>query len=91
MAMDAYLENIEMNQKQIDTFEVKIASISNEDERTRLIMTISGINYVTALTIIAEIVDIKRFARQITDVLIQQSTLRRVHSRIGDDFVWENL
>jgi len=58
MAMDAYLENIEMNQKQIDTFEVKIASISNEDERTRLIMTISGINYVTALTIIAEIVDI---------------------------------
>ena len=30
--------------------------------RTKLIMTIPGINYVTALTIISEIVDIKRFA-----------------------------
>ncbi len=62
MAMDAYLEDIEMNQKQIDTFETKIAAISNEDSRTRLIMTIPGISYVTALSIISEIVDIKGFA-----------------------------
>jgi len=62
MAMDAYLENIEITQKQIDTFETKIAAISNEDTRTRLLMSMPGINYVTALTILSEIVDIKRFA-----------------------------
>jgi len=62
MSMDAYLQNIIMNQKQIDIFEAKIAAISNEDERTRLLMSIPGISYVTALTIISEIVDIKRFA-----------------------------
>ncbi len=61
MSMDAYLQNIIMNQKQIDIFEAKIATISNEDQRARLIMSIPGINYVTALTIISEIVDIKRF------------------------------
>ena len=62
MAMDAYLENINMNQKQTGTFETKIATISNEDERTRLVMTIPGISYVTALTIISEIADINGFA-----------------------------
>ena len=51
-----------MNQKQIGTFETKIATISNEDERTRLVMTIPGISYVTALTIISEIADINGFA-----------------------------
>ncbi len=60
--MDAYLENIEMTQKQIDAFEAKIAAISNEDTRAKLLITIPRINYVTALTIISEIVDIKRFA-----------------------------
>ncbi len=60
--MDAYLENINMNQKQTGTFETKIATISNEDERTRLVMTIPGISCVTALTIISEIVDINGFA-----------------------------
>ncbi len=62
MAMDAYLDSIDMMQKQINTIEIKIATISNEDEKTRLLMTIPGINYVTALTIISEIVDISRFA-----------------------------
>ena len=58
--MDAYLDTIDMTQKQINTIEIKIAG--NEDEKTRLLMTIPGINYVTALTIISEIVDISRFA-----------------------------
>jgi len=62
MAMNAYVESIEMTQKQVNTFETKIAEISNEDSRTRLLMTIPGINYVTTLTIISEIVDINRFA-----------------------------
>jgi hypothetical protein len=40
----------------------KIASIPKEDERVRLLMTIPGINYITALTIVSEIVDIRRFS-----------------------------
>lgn len=62
MAMDAYLDGIEMTQRQIDAFESRIAAISKDDERARLLMTIPGISYVTALTVISEIVDIKRFA-----------------------------
>lgn len=61
MAMDAYLDGIEMTQAQIDAFESRIASISKDDSSVRL-MTIPGINYVTALTVISEVVDINRFA-----------------------------
>ena len=58
MAMNAYLDGIETTQKQIDIFESKMASISKDDQRIRLLMTIPGINYITALTVISEIVDI---------------------------------
>ncbi|MEM3065399.1 MAG: transposase [Candidatus Nitrosotenuis sp.] len=58
MAMDAYLDGIAM--MQIDAFESRMASISTYDDRVRLLMTIPGISYVTAL--ISEIVDISRFA-----------------------------
>ncbi len=80
--MNTYLENIEMNQKQIDTFETKIATISNEDERTRLIMTIPGISYVTALTIISEIVDINRFAT--VEKLVSYAGLAPSHRDSGE-------
>ena len=82
MAMDAYLENIEMNQKQIDTFETKIAAISNEDERARLVMTMPGISYVTALTIISEIVDINRFAT--AEKLVSYAGLAPSHRDSGE-------
>ncbi|MEM3008108.1 MAG: transposase [candidate division WOR-3 bacterium] len=62
MTKDAYLGIIQTTQKQIDIFESHMASISKEDQRTRLLMTIAGINYITALTVISEIVDISRFA-----------------------------
>ena len=48
--------------RHIDTFTAKIASIAKDDQRVRLLMTIPGIDYLTALTIIAEIADIKRFS-----------------------------
>ncbi|HXG74109.1 MAG TPA: IS110 family transposase [Candidatus Nitrosotenuis sp.] len=62
MTMNSYIDGMELLQKQIDTFESQIAAISKDDQRTRLLMTIPGINYVTALTVISEIVDISRFA-----------------------------
>ena len=82
MAMDAYLENINMNQKQTGTFETKIATISNEDERTRLVMTIPGISYVTALTIISEIVDINGFAT--AEKLVSYAGLAPSHRDSGE-------
>ncbi len=83
MAMDAYLENINMNQKQTGTFETKIATISNEDERTRLVMTIPGISYVTALTIISEIVDINGFAT--AEKLVSYAGLAPSHRDSGEN------
>jgi transposase len=62
MALDAYLETLCGIEKQIKIFTAKIASISKEDERVRLLMTIPGIDYITALTIVSEIVDIQRFS-----------------------------
>ena len=62
MAVDAYVETMFGIEKQIKIFTAKIASISKEDERVRLLMTIPGIDYITALTIVPEIVDIKKSA-----------------------------
>ena len=62
MAVDAYVETMFGIEKQIKIFTAKIASISKHDERVRLLMTIPGIDYITALTIVSEIVDIRRFS-----------------------------
>jgi transposase len=47
--------------KQIGIFTAKIAFVS-KDQRVKLLMTIPGTDYFTALTIVSEIVDIKRFS-----------------------------
>ena len=62
MAVDAYLDALVAIQKQIEIFTAKIAFVSKEDQRVKLLMTIPGIDYFTALTIVSEIVDIKRFS-----------------------------
>ena len=61
MILDMCKDEIAIAQKHILAFESKIAAISSKDLRTRLLMTIPGIGYVTALTVIAEVVDIDRF------------------------------
>lgn len=53
---------METTQKQIDSFESHMTTLSKDDKRIRLLMTMPGINYITALTVISEIVDICRFA-----------------------------
>jgi transposase len=62
MALNSYLDTLDTFRKQIELFTTKIASISKEDKRVRFLMTIPGIDYLTALTVISEIVDIKRFS-----------------------------
>src|SRR5947209_16214435 len=62
MAVDSYLKTLEVLSLQIDTFTAKIASISKEDSNVLLLMTIPGIDYLTALTVMSEIVYISRFS-----------------------------
>ena len=62
MAMDAYIDTLNTFDAQIERFTAKIASISREDDRVKMLMTIPGIDYFTALTIMSEIVDVKRFS-----------------------------
>jgi len=61
MAMDAYLDAISTLDKQVELFNAKIASICKNDDRARLLMTMPGIDYLTPLTILSEIVDVRRF------------------------------
>ena len=61
MALDMCKNEIAIAQKHALASEKKIAATSSLDLRTRLLMTIPGIGYVTALTVIAEVVDIDRF------------------------------
>lgn len=62
MAVDSYIKCLDIYNSQVDMFTKKIASISKEDRNVRLLMTIPGINYITALTIMSEIVYITRFS-----------------------------
>ena len=61
MSVDMHVEAIEMAQRQAARIERRIAQTADEDDRARLLMTIPGISYVTAMTLISEIVDIGRF------------------------------
>lgn len=61
MQLNSLFEIIETLDRQVDSFTTKIASIAKEDQRVRLLMTMPGVDYLTALTIVAEIADINRF------------------------------
>ena len=62
MVMDAHLDVIGTAGCKAAELGSKIAKIGISDERVRLIMTMPGIGYFIALPVIAEIVDVKRFA-----------------------------
>ena len=62
MVMDAHLDMMDTARKKIDEFSSKIAAIGVMDERVRILMTMPGIGPFIALSLIAEIVDIARFA-----------------------------
>lgn len=62
MAADAYINTLDVYDSQINIFTTKIASLSKESNDVRLLMTIPGVDYLTALTIMSEIVHIKRFS-----------------------------
>ena len=46
---------------QVDAIEAKIAALAVEDQRTRLLMTMTGVGYFTAMLIVSEVGDVGRF------------------------------
>jgi transposase len=55
----ALLETVE---EQVRVIEEKIAALAVEDPRVRLLMTMTGVGYFTAMLLLAEIGDISRFS-----------------------------
>lgn len=53
MAVDAYLDALVAIKEQIGIFTAKIAFVSKEDQRVKLLVTIPGIDYFTALTMVS--------------------------------------
>jgi len=53
---------LEAVDKQVGLMEEKIAALAVEDPRVRLLMTMTGVGYFTAMLLLAEIGDINRFS-----------------------------
>lgn len=60
--VDKYLQVIELLDKLVNEADEKIKKMVGENEQARLLTTIPAVGYISALTIIAEIGDIKRFS-----------------------------
>jgi transposase len=52
---------LEALSEQVELIEAKIAALAVEDKRTRLLMTMTGVGYFTAMLIVSEVGDIRRF------------------------------
>lgn len=60
--LDMYVESAKLHTIHIQSLEEDIAASCSNNRNARLLMTIPGISHITALTIIAEVVDVKRFS-----------------------------
>ena len=60
--IDGYLRIIESLDSEIDDVSKEIVCIAKDDQMTRLLVTIPGVGYYSALLIASEIGDINRFA-----------------------------
>ena len=52
---------LEALSEQVELIEAKIAALAVEDQRTRLLMTMTGVGYFSAMLIVSEVGDIGRF------------------------------
>ena len=59
--INGYLRVIESLNEEINTVSKKILLLAQEDEMARLLMTVPGIGYYSALLIVSEVGDINRF------------------------------
>ena len=82
MAVQAHLATLATISGQVVKFERKIAGIAMNDRRAQIIMAIPGMGYITAVTILAEIVDHKRFAN--AEKLTSAAGLAPKHHNSGE-------
>ena len=68
--INGYLHLMESLDNEIKDISNEILSIAKEDEKAKLLMTIPGIGYYSALLIVSEIGDINRFPDSYHYVLI---------------------
>ncbi len=61
VALDSSLREIGFLQEEIELVDAKLANIAKDDRDVKLLMTIPGVGYYSALAIISEIGDIRRF------------------------------
>lgn len=80
--MDAHLAVLDATDRQARMLSSRIARIGIADERVRLIMTMPGIGYLIALSIIAEIVDVSRFATH--EKLVSYAGMSPSHRNSGE-------
>ena len=83
LGVDTHLAKLVFLRGRIARYERRIAEIARDDPRARLIMTIPGIGYITAVTILAEIVDHGRFAN--AEKLVSYAGLSPKHHNSGGD------
>lgn len=76
------MEQLALVKKQIKGLETEMANMCVKDESIELLMSMPGIGFVTALTIIAEVVDMKRFAD--AEKLVAYTGLSPSHRSSGD-------
>ena len=82
IAIDKYLDQLALLKKQINDLEKEMARMCVKDERIELLMSMPGIGFVIALTIIAEVVDMKRFGD--AEKLVAYAGLSPSHRSSGD-------
>ena len=82
MVANCHLAVLDCLSAQVFKLEERIAQISLTDWRARLIMTIPGIGHITAVTILAEIVDHRRFTS--AEKLVSYAGLSPRHHNSGE-------
>ena len=82
LGVDTHLAKLVFLRGRIAKYEKRIAEIARDDPRARLLMTIPGIGHITAVTILAEIVDHGRFAS--AEKLVSYAGLSPKHHNSGE-------
>ena len=84
MAMDARLDMMETADRKAGEFASRMAAIGIADSRVRITMTMPGIGHI-ALSIIAEIVDVARFAT--AEKLVSYAGISPSHRNSGETHI----
>lgn len=61
LVLESHLREIGMIEEEIKLIETKIAKVGKKDKKAKLLMSIPGVDFYSAVTILSEIGDIKRF------------------------------